>query len=195
MRKFVLMILAVFLSCSMATMAFAENLKKGDVVYAKYSIRGKGKEVFWHNMSALPVLIPVGSEVKVDAINAAKIIIEVSGRKFMMVSNTAQWDKFFAKDKAELKATTAEGPVKDGMSKEEVYVVKGCPAYISEGDKSNTHSYAEIMQSDYWVYNANSRSKDMVVTFENGKVAGALDKTTQAKSKAQKKIKAVKEQK
>jgi hypothetical protein len=170
MRKFALMIMAVLLSCSMTTTVFAENLKKDDVVYAKYGMRGKGKEIFWHNMGSLPVLVPAGSEVKVVAINAKKVVFMVGGSQYGLLAITSGWDKYFAKNKNEVDISKSSGTVAEGMSKEDVYAIKGCPSYVAWGVKSEFKSLQEVMASDTWYYNINSGRIEVLIKFSNGKV-------------------------
>ena len=61
--------------------------------------------------------------------------------------------------------------VKEGMSKAEVYISKGCPAFIGYGKKSWFYTYDQILESDEWYFNRNTRSTEMIVRFENGVVS------------------------
>lgn len=179
MKKLVLMVLAGLLSCTMVSMAFADGLKKGDVVYAKYGMRGKGKTIFWHNMSALPVVVPAGSEIKIVAINAKKVVFTVGGSEYVLAGS--QWDKYFSTNKGDVDASKIASPVTVGMSKADVYLIKGCPAYIGYGEKSDRHSLDEVFASNEWYYNVNTRLRDAVILFDNGVVKSIADRSTKGK--------------
>jgi len=182
MKKLVLMVLAGLLSCTMVSMAFADGLQKGDVVYAKYGMRGKGKTIFWHNMSALPILVPAGSEVKIVGINAKKVVFTSGSNKYTLATLTSQWDKYFVKNMSDVDVSkAASGPVSVGMSKADVYLIKGCPAYIGYGELSNRHSLDEVFASNEWYYNVNSRLRDAVIYFDNGVVKSMADRSKKAK--------------
>ncbi len=172
MKKLGLLFLAVVVSFSISGAAFAENLKKGDVVYAKYSMRGKGKELFWHNMSSMPVVLPAGAEVTIVAIGPEKVVLENADKKLQLLANTVQWDKYFVMNKNDVKVADAT-EAKEGMSKEEVYSALGCPSYTGYGVKSYFKSMQDVMASDTWYYNATTKAIGVLVKFENGKVKSA----------------------
>jgi hypothetical protein len=96
------------------------------------------------------------------------------------VTNAAQWDKYFVKDKTQIgledfssneKDKIINGEVVTGMTKKEAYASRGCPAYIAYGIKSNASTFGDIMQSDTWYYMKTSRAKDVLVKFENSVVS------------------------
>jgi hypothetical protein len=177
MKRGVLTVLALVVSVLISGVTFAENLKKGDVVFAKYSMRGHGKELFWHNMKSMPVLVPAGTELKVLAIGPEKVVLgkvnvdKADERiKFQMLANTAQWDKYFVMDKKDSSTSAENADIKEGMSKEEVYLTFGCPSYTGYGVKSYFKSMQEIMSSDTWYYNATTRALGVLIKFSDGKV-------------------------
>lgn len=188
MRKAVFAALIVFWVAGFASMARAEALHEGNILYARYALRGTGKMIPFHNMSAAPVLIPLGTEVMVIGVTKAKIAVQRmdNSEKYIVFAASDYWDKFFVKDKGEIDLgmlSDADKQIMGGMTKEQVYLSKGCPAYIGYGIKSNMHSLSEVMKSDIWYYNINSRIKDAVITFKDGRVTGAIDRTTKVKIK------------
>ncbi|MBF0569806.1 MAG: hypothetical protein HQL18_03425 [Candidatus Omnitrophica bacterium] len=170
MKRVVLTVLALAVSIAVSGSAFAENLKKDDVVYAKYSIRGKGKDLYWHNISSLPVLVPAGAEVKIADVNVKQFVIETAGNKFWFTANTAQWDKYFVKNKNDASKAGDSAEVKEGMSKEEVYLAKGCPSFTARGEKTYSESMQDIMARDTWYYNATTKALGALIKFSNGRV-------------------------
>jgi len=194
MKKILLFMLVVFLGLGTVAVANTESLKKEDVLFARYGLRGEGSAISFHNMSLLPVVIPVGTEVKVISVGKGKFVVQRTdnAKKYQVLAFSDFWDKFFVRNKNEIGLETLSAgkrtlvdnnQVIDGMTKEEVYLSKGCPAYIGYGVKSNMHSFEEVMKSDVWYYNVNSRLKDAVVTFEDGRVKGMVSRETKVKKK------------
>jgi len=180
MKKLVLMVLAGLLSFTMAGMAFAAGLQKGDVVFAKYGMRGKGKTIYWHNMSALPIVVPAGAEVKIVNINAKKVVFASNKTKYTLMALTNHLDKYFVKNQSEVSKVDS-GKIDVGMSKTDVYSIKGCPAYIGYGELSNSHSLDEVLASNEWYYNVNTRLREMVIYFDNGVVKSFSARAVKAK--------------
>lgn len=171
MRKFAGVLLAVLLGCSVATEAFADLLQKGDVVYAMYGMRGRDKEIYWHNMRALPVLVPAGTRATVVASTYGDISFQVGAVEYHLTATAIQWGKYFAKN---IKAVNLEKAslenIAEGMSKEDVYVIKGCPAYVGSNIKSDRKSLDQVLKRDVWYYSNTTARIDTVVVFSNGKV-------------------------
>lgn len=202
MRKVLIIALVVFLGVGIFATTYAEGIKKEDILFARYGLRGSGSTIYFHNMSAISVVIPLGTEVKVVKVGKEEIVVQRvdNGSKYRVCALSAYWDKFFVRNRNEIgidsvsasnKIAVENNQVIEGMTKEEVYLSKGCPAYIGYGVKSNAHSFEEVMKSDVWYYNVNSRLKDAVITFQDGKVTGMVDRATKVK----KKIDALKEKK
>lgn len=181
MKKSVVAIAAFFLSCSMGSLVFAGNLKKDDTVYARYALRGKGREVFWHNMSGMQVLVPAGTELKVDAVSPdAMVLVKVDDKKkIKLQADSVQWKKYFVTNKGDLKVNEATD-IKEGMAKEEIYAIWGCPSYTAYGVKSYLKSLDDILASDTWYYNVTTGAVGALVKFSNGRVS-AVDNYKVAK--------------
>jgi len=194
MRKKLLIALVIFLGVGIFAAAYAEGVKKDDVLFARYGLRGDGNTIYFHNMKRSPIIIPIGTEVKVISVSKEKIVVQRvdNSKQYKVLAFSDFWDKFFVRNRNEIglesvsadKRTVVDNnQVVEGMTKQEVYLSKGCPAYIGYGVKSNIHPLEEVMKSDIWYYNSNSRMKDAVITFENGHVTGMVDRATKVKQK------------
>lgn len=194
MKRVLSIILAIFIGMTFFVASYAEVIKKNDILFARYGLRGEGSAIYFHNMNTMAVLIPLGTEIKVIGTRKEQIIVQRvdNGKKYHVYALSDFWDKFFVHNKNDIgmervskdKITLVENnQVIEGMTKEEVYLSKGCPAYIGYGVKSMAHSFEEVMKSDNWYYNVSSRKRDAVITFENGKVTAAVDRESKMKMK------------
>ncbi len=181
MKKLVFVLLAVICFVNFTGSAHAATLIKGDVVYARSNLRADGCKIFYHNMCALGELVPVGTEVKIKESTSREIAFVTTdiNKTYYIYADSAQWGKYFVKDKNEIgldkfspdvRAKVMNCEVANGMTKEEVYASKGCPAFSAWGYKTEKSSLADIMESNKWYYLVTSRGHDVMVTFENGVV-------------------------
>lgn len=181
MRRAILALLAVMCLIGFTVNAYAEGLVRGDIAYVRSNLRAEGYKIVWHNMSSLKGLIPVGTEVKIKGSSGGLItfVTNDTNKTYYIYASSERWDKFFVKNKKDIgldglspdqKKQVENCDVLVGMTKDEVYASKGCPAYIAWGVKSESKSFAEIMQSDKWYYMTSSRGHDVMATFQDGKV-------------------------
>lgn len=181
MKKLALVLLAIVCCISFIGNTYAEALIKGDVAYVRSNLRAEGSKIVWHNMSSLKELIPVGTEVKIKGISGGLItfVTNDTNKTYYIYADSSKWNKFLVKDKkdigldglsADQKTKVENGDVSLGMTKQEVYASKGCPAYRAWGKTTERDSLDDIMQSDKWYYNVSSRGHDVMATFENGVV-------------------------
>lgn len=188
-RKLASITLMVISFASFIGGVYAAALARGDVVYARSNLRADGSKMFWHNMRSFWMSIPVGAEVRIERSDAGLMTFITTDTKktFYLYADSGQWDKYFVKNKKEIgleriapgnKNFVAEGGVVMGMTKEEVYVSKGCPAYIAWGKKTEKNSLNEILKSDKWYYMDDKFCQDIMVTFVNGVVGdyGSFEK-------------------
>lgn len=180
MRKLVLVLVAVGCCMSFVCSLYASTLQ-GGVLFTRSNLRAEGTRIFWHNMSSLKAVIPVGTEVKsvTDVGGWIEFTVADGNKQYRLVVEPKYWDKYFVKNRNDLgldklseakKQQVMSSEVVVGMTKEEVYASKGCPAYIAWGKTTERNSLNEIMQSDKWYYMASSRGHDVMVTFGNGVV-------------------------
>ena len=181
MKRLALVLLAIVCCISFIGSVYAAPLVVGDKVYVRSNLRADGYLIVWHNMRLLKTVIPVGTEVKIEKVTWGVIEFLPTNTKkvYKVMADSNKWDKFFVKDKNDIgleklssdkKDQVEKGDVVAGMTKEEVYASKGCPAYIAWGKTTEKNSLAEIMQSDKWYYMNNTRGHDVMVTFANGVV-------------------------
>jgi 3D (Asp-Asp-Asp) domain-containing protein len=171
MKRNALLVLGVVCCLYFACSSYAAALQKDETLFTRSNLRAEKGIIEWHNMRAMPQVIPVGTEVKVAAVGGDKIVFvrRDDNKKYVLKANSAQWDKYFVKDRSEigLEKFSGKSEVAIGMSKEEVYAAKGCPAYIAWGKKSFASSLSDVMQSNTWYYMVSSRGHDTLIKFEN----------------------------
>ncbi len=182
--KKLLFVLLCFSLCGCAT-SFVKmsGVSIGDTLYARSNLLVKGDTAYWHNMSALKEVIPAGTEIKILDFSRNEIIFTISGRgkKYRLVAETGYYDKFFVKNKqdvglekiaANVMEEIRKRKVSKGMTKNEVLISKGCPAYIDWGEKSLRHPLQDLMDSNTWYYNVDARERECLVKFdENNRVS------------------------
>jgi hypothetical protein len=181
MKKVMVLVLGALCCLVFVSSLYAAKLEKGESLFTRSNLHVKGDAAFWHNMSILKDVIPVGTEVKVINIGSSKIIFGRTDDKknYALVIGKSNWDKYFVREKneiglerfsAERRSLISKGEVVVGMTKEEAYASKGCPAYIKWGGESYACPFSEIMQSDTWYYLKNSRDHGDLIKFDKGVV-------------------------
>ncbi|MBL7073047.1 MAG: hypothetical protein ISS33_04635 [Candidatus Omnitrophica bacterium] len=185
MRKYVLA--AVCLVCALfffSSVSFSAEDKplKGEKFFTRTNLKNKGRLIFFYNMSKVAGIIPAGTAVEIRG-SSAKIIKfkkEDSKKTYKITDRPTVYRKYFVSDKDEIgfgimsdkaKAAIKLMQVYEGMTKNEVLVSKGCPAYIAVGVKSWGKTLEQIMASNSWYYNVDSRRREMIISFENGIVS------------------------
>ena len=138
-------------------------------------------------MSKLKTTIPIGTAVEMTKVknNIVKFKVLDTGKSYIIKEPSQYYAKYLVKDLAETGFENISGKMKEnilnmtvvkGMTKKEVFMAKGCPAYIGYGEKSQKHSLEEIMNSDTWYYNMDTRKREMIVTFKSGAVDHVKDR-------------------
>lgn len=180
--KKILFILACIFLCGCATpLNKMKGVTVGDLLYARSNLAVSGDTIFWHNMSGLKKIVPVGTEVKIINFSGKAIIFSIPGKedKYRLLTDTVNYDKYFVKNRKDIGLERISSDtmkkinlryISEGMTKEEVYIAKGCPAYIAWGEESLRHSMEDVMTSDAWYYHRDSRRHDCSVKFKNGVV-------------------------
>jgi len=182
MRKYVLA--AVCLICALfffSSVSFSAGDKplKGEKFFTRTNLKNKGMLIFFYNMSKVSEIIPVGTAVEMKGFSAKVIRFKKeSGKKtYRITDRPAVYRKYFVNKEDEIGLETMSDKAKaaiklmqvyEGMTKNEVLVSKGCPAYIDVGVKSWGKTLEQIMASNSWYYNVDSRRREMIISFENG---------------------------
>ncbi|MBL7130931.1 MAG: hypothetical protein ISS45_05990 [Candidatus Omnitrophica bacterium] len=152
---------------------------KGEELFARSNLKASGRVIFFHNMSRFKGLIPAGTAVTITAVgrNFVKFKVLESGKTYVIKEPSKYYAKYLVENRGEIglekmneeaKRNIRNMSAEKGMTKEEVFTAKGCPAYIAYGKKSMHCSLDQIMNSDTWFYNVDSRARESIVTFENG---------------------------
>ncbi len=180
--KRILFVLICICLCGCATpLKKMEGVSSGDTLYARSNLMVKGDTIFWHNMSGFKDMIPAGTEIKVSQFSGKAVIFSVpeKGKSYRLLAETGYYDKYFVKNKQNIGfdriSSDILGKIKNkeiakGMTKEEVFIAKGCPAYIGWGEESMRRNLEDIMKSDTWYYMRDSRRHECSVKFKNGVV-------------------------
>lgn len=174
----------IVLFCGLFLLATAADSIGADKYYARCNLKVvKGKEISWVNWQAASTYIPVGTPLKVLEKNRTTAVIynEKKDRKYnldMGAGGDEYLEKFLTKKPPNLSKypKTAQEKIKEvkgamGMTKEEVYLAMGPPAWVSVGDTQNM-TYKEIMKYDLWKYPRRRFGINIEVRFhpETGKV-------------------------
>lgn len=172
---------ALFSDASSATYMKA---LEGQKVFTRTNLRSQGSTIFFHNMSQSKGFIPVGTAVIITKVGKEYIKFEAieTGKKYTLRALSDYYDRYFVKDASEIGLKNINSKIMKhvenmeivpGMTKEEAYISRGCPAFIGWGVKSWLSTLGEVMGSDTWYYNAGTSKIEMLVTFKNGVVAEA----------------------
>ena len=188
MKKITTLVLCVMFASALFSVSLLANDAKdliGQTVFTRTNLKNQGRTIYFHNMSKTKGFIPVGTPVIIKSIAKDNIRFQLAEgdaecKTYIVKALSAYYDRYFVKSTAEIglkkMSSSARGNIKTmvvvpGMTKEEVYVSRGCPAFIDWGVKSWAFPLDEIMESDTWYYNAGTSKIEMLVTFKNGVVA------------------------
>ncbi len=160
---------------------------KGEKFITRTNLKYKGRIVYFHNMSKEGGIIPVGTPVTIKGTSGKTISFRIEGseKTYKITDLCNVYSKYFVNNKNEIglqdmrdKAKTAikDMEIYEGMPKNEVFVSKGCPAYIGIGEKSWGKTLEELMASNTWYYNLDTRRREMIVNFKNDKVSNITNR-------------------
>ena len=175
-------LICTFLVFSNSSFAFERSSLKGEELFTRTNLKARGRTVFFHNMTKEKDIIPVGSKVLIKGTSSKTIKFKLIGEEktYRLTDRPNVYGKYFVKNineiglsavSAKAKAAIDGMSIYTGMTKDEAFTSKGCPAYIGHGIKSWGHTLDEVMQSDTWYYNEDTRRRSMIVEFKNGKVS------------------------
>jgi len=184
MKKMVVLALYVMLVAvifSNSLLAVDAEALKGEELFTRTNLKAQGCTVFFQNMSKSKGFIPVGTAVEITNVGKKYIKFKVldTGKQYKLEALSDFYDRYFVKSINDIGLKNISDKtmqyVKDmqvepGMTKEEVYISRGCPAFIAWGVKSWFATPNEIMSSNTWYYNAGTSKIEMLVIFENGVV-------------------------
>ena len=186
-RWFILFILLflVPLSCESIKGSGLKELE-GQSVFNRVSFRSPGANTI---KSANPisggVFIPPGTECSIKAISIKEIKFIATGEKYILtgwrigygeVNTRASFYKFFAETKdtvgldkvnPDFGENVSKGIAEVGMSKGEVLLSLGYPAYLTRENPTIDDSRAAILADDNWYY-LRAEGKKVLLNFQAG---------------------------
>jgi hypothetical protein len=167
----------------------AETLKnsqktpvKKQVYYARCNLKViKGNYITWVNWQSTPIFLPVGTEFTIERSGSKATLYDVKqGTEYDLdigADGENYLEKFVSKNQVSIKeySTEIQANIRNtvariGMTKEQVYIAMGPPAWA--GEKTYNMTYDEIMAANLWVYKRRRFGKNIGVAFdyETGKV-------------------------
>lgn len=184
MKKMVVLALCAMFAAvifSGSSLAADAEFLEGEELFTRSNLKAKGRIVFFHNMSKSKGFIPVGTAVLITSVGKQSIRFEIieTGERYTLKALSDQYSRYFVKDLNEIGLKNISSKIKRdvenmgvvrGMTKNEVYISRGCPAFIAWGVKSWFSTLGDIMSSNTWYYNAGTSKIEMLVIFENGVV-------------------------
>lgn len=152
--------------------------EESNIYYARCNLKIiKGNYITWINWQAAPEYLPVSTKLKVGIKGNKVILADVNTEKKYTLDTGSKGDMFLEKFIAKNVVNIDQYPediqdnIKDavariGMTKEQVYVAMGPPAWITSGNTDNK-TYEDIMDSNLWVYKRNRFGKNIGVEFNS----------------------------
>jgi hypothetical protein len=176
------------LSCESIKESGIKQLE-GQTVFNRVSFRAdKDNKIENTNPFSGGVLIPPGTACAIKAISTKEIKFIAAGERYVLTSwrigygdvNTrTSFSKFFAQNKEavgldkvnpEFSASILAGIAQVGMTKEEVLLSLGYPAYLGKENATTDESRAGILSSDEWYYLKSGKDK-VSLNFKEGSLA------------------------
>jgi hypothetical protein len=159
---------------------------EGQIVFNRVSFRAHGKnQIKSANHFSNAVFIPPGTECTIKAISTKEIKFVTKEVEYILtgwrigyggVNTRASFYKFFARDKEtvgldrvnpDFHESVLSGIAETGMTKGEVLLSLGYPAYLGERDRTSDDSRAAIMADDNWYYLKSGKEK-VLLKFQAG---------------------------
>jgi len=165
------------------------NDLKGQTVFNRVSFRANGENKIKNaNAFSGGVFIPPGSACTIKSISPKEIKFYAAGEKYVLtnwrmgyggVNTRASFYKFFAENKdtvgldkvnPDFRDSVVSGIAEVGMTKGEVLLSLGYPAYLEGENPTTDDSRAAILSNDNWYYIKSGKEK-VWFTFKAGLLA------------------------
>jgi len=165
---------------------------EGQTVFNRVSFRTHGENKIKNtNPFSGGVFIPPGSVCTIKAISPKEIKFYAAGEKYLLtnwrigyggVNTRTSFYKFFAENKEtvgldkvnpDFRESVVSGITEVGMTKGEVLLSLGYPAYLEGENPTTDDSRATILSNDNWYYVKSGREK-VLFTFKAGLLAQIL---------------------
>jgi hypothetical protein len=180
-----LLVYLALLSCESIKGSGIKGLE-GQTVFNRVSFRAdRENRIKNANPFSGGVLIPPGTACAIKAISTKEIKFIAAGERYVLtnwrigyggVNTRTSFSKFFAQNKdavgldkvnQKFAENVLSGGVKLGMSKGEVLLSLGYPAYLGKENPTADDSRAAILASDDWYY-AKNQGELVALKFEEG---------------------------
>jgi hypothetical protein len=177
----------ILLTATLLSFLFIMNLgvSADDVYYARCNLKVfKGDQISWVNWQATRTMIPVGTKLNVIIGSGGATITDIETGKSYILKTGASGDMYLAKFVTQgkpdietfpegVQRNIAKAVAKVGMTKEQVYIAMGPPAWA--GKNTDTMTYEEIMRENLWTYKRKRFAKNIGVSFDP--ISGLVDRT------------------
>jgi hypothetical protein len=169
------------------------NVSQGQTVYKRLGFRTYGENVIYYtNRYFGGTYIPAGSECAIQDISRESIEFTLNGEKYVLVNWIGDvsavnvktcFEKFFSENKSEIgldkvnpdfREHVHEGFVKEGMTKEEVLLSLGYPAYLGVKDPTYDDNRELILAHNDWYYFKGRKTK-ILIRFKGEELHEILD--------------------
>ena len=175
---FALMLLTGCVSFNTAMKGSKLEVSQGETVFNRVGFRTYGEKVIYYtNRYVGGTFIPAGSECVIQDMSGDTIKFTFNGEQYALVEWIGDvsaenvkpfFEKFFSKNRSEIgldkvnpafRELVQEGFVKEGMSKEEVLLSIGYPAYLGVKDPTYDDERKLILSQNDWYYFKGRRTK------------------------------------
>jgi len=184
MKKLILVMLCLaFVAgvCVDFTFSAEKSSIVGKEAYTRTNLKADGAEIYFHNMAKIgKITIPIGTTVVIIGESKKYITFYLANdgkkKKYKLNVPASSYNKYFIEEIAPTvtqykKDAIGDMRVSSSMTKQEVYMSRGCPAWVALGKKSYFCTLTQIMDSDSWFYNLDKKNGEMIVHFKNGSVS------------------------
>ncbi len=156
-----------------------------DIYYARCNLKViKGSYITWVNWQSTKTVVPVNTKLRVSRGGKKATLVNVeTGKSYTLdigSKGDAYLEKFVTREKINIKKfpddvqkNIQKTTAKIGMTKEQVYISMGPPAWA--GQKTFSMTYKEIMAEDLWTYKRRRFGKNIGVAFDPG--TGKVNRT------------------
>lgn len=173
----VALITTCFMSCVGNKNRLETNIQPvNKICYARCNLKVlKGHYITWVNWQGAPTFIPVGTQLRANRDGAEASLEDVKTGKSYTLDIGADGDVFLEKFVSNSPVDIGELPpgvqknirnavARIGMTKEDVYIAMGPPAWADGNTDSMT--YSDIMTANLWVYKRRRFGKNIGVEFD-----------------------------
>ena len=163
-----------FVFCSLAIDIKADD----NTYYTRCNLKViKGSYITWVNWQSAKEYLPAGTKVQVKGKGSKINLFDISAKRNYVLDVGQAGDSFLDKFVTnrpidinrfpeEIQANVNSAVARVGMTKEQVYIAMGPPAWITSGNTS-TKTYENILASNLWLYKRRRFGKNIGIEFDS----------------------------